>query len=206
MTTIRKTWAEFLEGGLRTLWPGMDDDQKLSLVRYVKKHLGDTTADGVRITWDRVGRAVGSTGDALQGYYRRSQAPSAVSSTALPVEVRRAKSDLLKPGVAERVLRDPQVAAAVQKASLQAMGATHTQAPVSAERREVDAFDYMLRLQSAATALMKHLPDYAPSNKGLREEAETAADHAEVAADFLRAWAKGQDIADEVEAFLGGQA
>jgi hypothetical protein len=116
---IRKTWAEILEGGFKTLWVTMDDDQKLKLVRYVKGFIGKTTSDGVRMTWDRFGSAVGSTGKALSEHYRRSEAKStALRANGLtPAEastVRSAKTVLRdRPEIIHELLSDPEIRRAV---------------------------------------------------------------------------------------------
>jgi hypothetical protein len=70
---IGKTWTQILEGSLKLLWRTMDDEQKLAYSEYAQPYVGKTTSDDVRMTWEKFGQAVGTTGDALKSYYRRSQ-------------------------------------------------------------------------------------------------------------------------------------
>lgn len=94
------------------LWPNMDNEQKLTLVRYAKRYLGKTTSDGIKITWDRFGQAVGATGKALSEHYRRSESKT-ISTRAIE---NRAQSEARRLPTPERVrltqelLADPEVA------------------------------------------------------------------------------------------------
>lgn len=120
METIDQTWAEVLEEGLRVLWPLMDDDQKLELVRHAKKYLGKVTSDGIKITWARYGEAVGTTGGALEHHYRRSRdqitSPGSSQYEAISLRTARriAKDQSLPVGqraaLAQELLADPEVA------------------------------------------------------------------------------------------------
>lgn len=102
------------------LWPNMDDEQKLTLVRYAKRYLGKTTSDGIKITWDRFGRAVGATGDTLKSYNRRSTAqnsvagPSEYESKSLRTARRVVQNQSLpveqRVILAQELLADPEVA------------------------------------------------------------------------------------------------
>lgn len=108
------TWGEVLERVLQrgVPWQVMDDDQKASFAKACKKWIGKTTADGVRLTWDRFGEAVMASGGAVSHYFRRSEgqkSPPSADST-----VRSMKSLIRKdPAVVDELLKDKQIRQAV---------------------------------------------------------------------------------------------
>jgi hypothetical protein len=183
MAQIGKTWAEVLESVVQhgLPWQAMADDQKISYARAAKRYIGDVTADGVRLTWDRLGEAVMTTGDAVKSYFRRSETGNIRSSTATPIEVRRVKSDIAKPGVVDKLLADPKTAAIIAKAATQhearveaeVKRQTRERSPELADRAEFnEAAGELLKARRAAGRSL----EIAQANRFRKDEREALLD------------------------------
>lgn len=178
--TVRETWAEILEGGYRVLWVTMDEEQATAFVRYVKSYIGETTSDGVRMTWGRFAAAVGTTDAALRSYYQRSEATSTRSSTSTPVEIRRLKSAILStPGGLEHVVSDPQVRArvfeALDKTEREPVSrpSTAVAQPSTSQARNISALARLANMHTAAQEA-NELADFGSLSDHQRANAEVA--------------------------------
>lgn len=81
-----------------------------------------------------------------------------------------------------------------------AAGATRTAGP---KANAEDIFGPFVKLRNAAGNLRRILPDFTPG-ADIADEAQDTISDLEGTTEIIRAWLKGSDVADEVEAFLKG--
>jgi hypothetical protein len=188
------TWGEVLERVLQrgVPWQAMDDDQKASFAKACKKWIGKVTADDVRLTWDRFGQAIMTTGKAVESYWRRSQTEKTSSRTPEASALRHAKAVLRNPDAVDVLLQDPTIRQTItdsmmgperhqlKKASI---GGFEAQRHMSAVRSHFPALIEAVRNGDQPADLQDFNSEVDEWNDQLRREVEGASSHSRSGSD-----------------------
>jgi hypothetical protein len=78
---LKQSYAEVMEEVANVSWQLMDAEQHATVATHLGKKVGKTTSDGVLLTWDVFGKALGTSGKALEmAAYRAKEGPSSTES------------------------------------------------------------------------------------------------------------------------------
>ena len=109
--------------------------------------------------------------------------------------------EVLTPDVIDTILADPKLDEMVTAGRVRKIERKVKKPPVPDIVRVLDLEELLGKLGLACERVERCLPDYLPDEESI-ESYETDALRCEATAEFIRRWAKGEDITDDVEAFL----
>lgn len=211
--TLRETEAQVRAAMPSYAWEIMDDDQRDAYVKKViAKRYMKRTKDGVDLGPSWWGKALGCTPKTITMRVSRIKAadqgePARAGhlSDAERAHIRGAAAALRKhPEAIYDVLKHPEALEAATDAVLSGAGQTGTRSDRHhAERRGLDVIRFLTTVSSACERAIKHLPDFAPDADD-KAEAKNTAEWCNATSEFLADWIAGRNIADEVDAYLGG--
>ena len=215
---LRETFDQVVALIPKYTWELMDEEQRDALfIKIVLPRHGKTTHDGKKLGDTAWAGILDCTRLTVQGRVRRLKEKAKPTKNASIAElsesqrgaVRGARSAIkgsapaVREKAVEELLKDPEVEKALLRGMSKKRG--HTGATKSPVEREIDVWDLLLKVGAAQTRAVRHLPDYI-ATADMKEECEIIARESEVFAEFVRAWAKGTDITDDISEYLASQA
>lgn len=191
------------------MWRQQTVAQKLDWCERARKIIADGYIQ------DDIASFCGISSAVVRDRFRWSEAQS---ESAAAEETRRQKAtqDRAKQAVKKAAKEAPEATAelfveavgvdAAIDAVAKAAGETRKKAPSNqAKVEQMFGPSEFNRLEDAIQAVLKRLPDIAPDNDpdySTGQQARELANDARMVAETLEAWAEGQSVADDVEAFL----